>query len=316
MLKNHRRKSELLRTTAFLTAICILALLASCVKRSNVPISPNNNLSRPVSSGSGVGREIFPDKITIPVLMFHDVKTHEGGTWSISAENLRKKLEFLLANGYTPISFEKLVDYVDEKGGLPEKPVCITFDDGYFSNYKTVLPIVTELNVPVTVFMVCKTVREKEVVPNANEDVLCKMSAAELRIMEASDLVSIQSHTYGLHGENKSYSDEKRSCILPLAGEKKEDYKAIFARDCETAEKILAEAGVPRRLVLAYPEGRAHEWAEEVLRERGYRVSLTTDYGHKNHVTRGDKDSLYMLGRMNVNDATDDAAMLKYLERD
>lgn len=257
-----------------------------------------------------------PAEVNVPILMFHDVKTFEveGGTWSISAENFRGTLEFLLENGYTPISFEELVNYVDGEAEIPDKPVCITLDDGYYSNYKNVLPIITELNVPVTIFMTCKTVRQEGVMPSEDENILCKMSAEELRIMESSPLVHIQSHTYGLHGVNTSYSDSERDNALPLEGESKKAFKEIFARDCEAAEKVLADAGAEDYTVLSYPSGKYHKWTEEVLRERGYRVSLTVDNCNANTVVRGKPKSLYLLGRMNVNDETTEEQLLEYLE--
>lgn len=258
-----------------------------------------------------------PDEVKVPILMFHDVKTFEleGGTWSISAENFRSTLEFLLENGYTPISFEELVNYVDGVSDIPDKPVCITLDDGYFSNYKNVLPIITELNVPITIFMTCNTVRQEGVMPSEDENILCKMSAEELKIMETSPLVHIQSHTYALHGVNTSYSDIERDNAMPLETESKKAFKAIFAEDCEMAEKVLSDSGVKDYTVLSYPSGKNHKWTEEVLRERGYRVSLTTDNNHVNLVVRDKPKSLWLLGRLNVNDETTEAGLLEYLER-
>ncbi|MBQ9133078.1 MAG: polysaccharide deacetylase family protein, partial [Clostridia bacterium] len=143
--------------------------------------------------------ESVPDSVMVPILMFHDVKTYAGGTWSMSADNFRKRMEFLLDNGYTPVTFEQLADYADGAASLPKKPVCITFDDGYYSNYKNVLPIVTELQIPITVFVICSAVRPEGVEPDANEEALSMMSAAEIAQMEASPFVQVQSHTYDLH---------------------------------------------------------------------------------------------------------------------
>jgi len=32
-----------------------------------------------------------PQEVSVPILMFHDIKSFEGGEWSISCENFRKK---------------------------------------------------------------------------------------------------------------------------------------------------------------------------------------------------------------------------------
>ncbi len=260
--------------------------------------------------------EASPTAVTVPILMFHDVKTTEGGTWSMSAENFRNTLLFLLDCGYTPVFLDDLVNFVDGTAPLPAKPVVITLDDGYFSNYRSVLPIITELKVPVTIFMTCGTVREEGTIPCTNEQILYKMSMAELTIAQASPYVKIQSHTYALHGTNTSYSSTERDNSLPLKGENESEYKEIFSADCALAEEILRKIGSPASLAFSYPSGKHHSWTEEILRERGYRVSLTTDYSHRNRVVRGEPDSLHLLGRMNVNDETTEAALLRYLERE
>lgn len=288
-------KKTIIGILATLVAVLVLALCASVQD----------------SKGDHAGTS----EVIVPILMFHDVRTYEGGTWSISADNFRKTLLFLLDNGYTPISFTQLVDFVDGVSEIPKKPVCITLDDGYFSNYRNVLPIVTELKLPVTVFMTCRTVRQKGTVPGADESIFHKMSSAELEIMEASPYVQIQSHTYGLHGMNTSYSDVQRDNSLPLATESEAAFKEVFTRDCELAERVLANSGVDEQIVFSYPSGKYHEWTEDVLQERGYRVSITTDYSHTNVVIQGDRESLYLLGRMNVNDDTTEAGLLRYLER-
>lgn len=313
MISKRVAAGSFLKTLVLFVASCILSIVfLGC---SEDPSASSGDTAE-VAGSIGVGRpEEAPPRVMVPILMFHDVKTVEGGDWSISAEKFRSVLEFLRNNGYTPISFRKLADYVDGLCGIPEKPVCITLDDGYFSNYRTVLPIITEMKVPITVFMVCRTVRGEGVVPGADENKLCKMSLAELEIMEDSPFVQLGSHTFGLHGKNKTYSESERDCVLPFESESRSEYKEIFEKDCIQAEGILADAGVEETLVFAYPQGKYHKWTEEVLRKRGYRVSLTTDYGHVNLVEKGEPDTLFLLGRMNVNDKTTTSALLKYLER-
>lgn len=274
--------------------------------------------SKPIASTNVVlteSTEPEPESVMVPILMFHDVKTYAGGPWSISADHFRDKMEFLLENGYTPVSFAQLVDYVDGAGTLPEKPVCITFDDGYYSNYKNVFPIITELNIPITVFVIGGMIRADGVEPDPNEDALSMMNAAEIARMEASPLVQIQPHTYNLH--IVGYGDgEKRSNVLPLQSEDASAYKKMFAEDCALTESALAETGVAEYIVFSYPGGEYHRWAESVLRERGYRVTLTTNAGHRNLVVVGDPESLFLLGRLNVNDETTDKELLGYLRRE
>lgn len=255
-----------------------------------------------------------PESTSVPILMFHDVTASKGGTWSITEENFQSRMEFLLANGYTPISFDTLIAYADGEGELPDKPVCVTFDDGYYSNYKFVLPIITELNIPITVFAIGSAVRPEGTEPSPVGMTLDSMSICELREMQSSPLVQIRSHTYALHIAESAYGTQ-RADVLPLKGEDKETYQNMFKDDCAKAESLLQTVGVETHTVFSYPGGKHHRWSEEVLRERGYRVTLTTDYYTRNRIVRGDPESLFLLGRMNVNDDTTDAELLKYLNR-
>ena len=257
----------------------------------------------------------YPEAVDVPILMFHDVAITEGGTWSISAENFRETLQFLIGRGYTPISLESLMEYADGGDMIPQRSFCVTFDDGYYSAYSTVLPIITEMNVPITIFMNGRSVRDADEKPSTDKANLTKLSREELRELEESPLVSIQSHSFALHGKNTKYSVKKRDNALPLSGESEKNFKSIFNEDCRRSEKFLNSIGATESLVYSYPNGKHHTWTEQVLKERGYRITLTTNYSHRNVVERGKPETLYLLGRMNVNDSTTIEQLLRYIER-
>ncbi len=248
----------------------------------------------------------------VPVLMMHNMND-SGDTWSISEKYFKRIVGSLRENGFTPVSIDDLVSFAEGGGTLPEKPVVITFDDGYYSNYQLLLPLVSELEVPVSVFVKCETIREDGVEPPTDE--FGKMNLAEIKTLETSPFVSVYSHTHSLHGMNTNYGDAERESALPLEGESEADYKAVFTRDCERAEETLGRAGVTRFTAFSYPEGKSCEWAEEVLAERGYKVTFTTEYSKDNVVTKGDPSSLRLLGRMNINDDATEELLLQYLLR-
>ncbi len=248
----------------------------------------------------------------VPVLMMHDMND-SGDTWSISEDGFRRIVGLLDKNGFTPVSVDDLVSFVERNGTLPEKPVVLTFDDGYYSNYELLFPIVKELGIPVSVFVKGATIRVEGEDTPANK--LLKMSFEEIKELNSSPFVSVYSHTYALHGPNTSYGPDERDSALPLEGESEASYKEIFARDCERAEECLSRAGIKEFTAFSYPDGKSCEWAEDVLSERGYKVSFTTDYSRDNVLTQGDLSSLRMLGRMNVNDDTTEEQLLRYLDR-
>ena len=84
----------------------------------------------------------------VPVLYYHSVSDEPVGIriLSVTTADFEAQLQYLLENGYTPI-------YMDEYPSLYEKPVIITFDDGYEDNYTNVYPLLLKYNVKATIFI-------------------------------------------------------------------------------------------------------------------------------------------------------------------
>ena len=79
--------------------------------------------------------------VFLPVIMYHSV--HEGAPqdYVVTPSQLEDDLNWLAENGYSSVTAQELVDYTLGKGDLPEKPVLITFDDGFYNNLSLALPL-------------------------------------------------------------------------------------------------------------------------------------------------------------------------------
>lgn len=133
-------------------------------------------------------------KSYIPVLMYHKFKdqvepTKADQSMSVGTSLFEAQLKALLEDGYTPINFKQLQDYLSGKAGLPKKPIMITADDGYLCNYTKAYPILKKYNVPATFFVASLYVG----VTNEHEH----FTWEQAKEMEASGLIDIQSHTHG-----------------------------------------------------------------------------------------------------------------------
>ena len=85
----------------------------------------------------------------VPVLLYHHfAETAEIDT-VVSAQQFRQQMAALRDSGFTAITLEQMLDYVDHGTPLPEKPVLITMDDGYTSNLTIAAPILEEYGVTV-----------------------------------------------------------------------------------------------------------------------------------------------------------------------
>ena len=123
----------------------------------------------------------IPKGYKVPVLMYHAVSDDLWGVEElfVSPKNMEAQLKALLAAGCTPITFEDL-----DRVNTITKPVMLTFDDGYKDNYTELFPLLKKYNVKVTIFMITGAVGNNR-----------SLTAEQIKEMQASGLVSFQSHT-------------------------------------------------------------------------------------------------------------------------
>lgn len=94
----------------------------------------------------------------VPILCYHRVvpsplvNTRHG--ICVEAQDFKEQMKFLASKGYKTISLDILVDNLKGKTQLPQKPIIITFDDGYEDNYLYAFPILTEYNFTATIYLV------------------------------------------------------------------------------------------------------------------------------------------------------------------
>ena len=132
--------------------------------------------------------------VKIPILLYHDFVTTvpdsdpDNFNYINTPQSYEENIKVLLENGYTFISFQELNDANNGKISLPEKPILVTFDDGYASNYEYIFSILKKYNVKVSIFVVTDKIG-KEVYGKKY------LSWVQCREMQDSGLVEIFSHS-------------------------------------------------------------------------------------------------------------------------
>ena len=171
------------------------------------------------------------ENVNVPVLMYHAVSDDLWGYWDlfVSPQTIEEELLYLQENGFETIWFEDLSHVEDY-----EKPVILTFDDGYDDNYTELFPLLQKYNAKATIFVIPKAIGTPH-----------KMTAEQIYELSRSGLVSIQSHTYS-HG-NLSTMDEET---------------LIF--EMEESQKYLAALTGQVPYAVCYPEGTRSELSIEV----------------------------------------------------
>jgi len=71
----------------------------------------------------------------VPILMYHHIDGNLVEGNSVHEKLFGEQLDWLIANGFNTISFSQLNDYLIYGFALPEKPILLSFDDGYVDNY-------------------------------------------------------------------------------------------------------------------------------------------------------------------------------------
>lgn len=171
------------------------------------------------------------ENVNVPVLMYHAVSDDLWGYWDlfVSPQTIEEELLYLQENGFETIWFEDLSHIEDY-----EKPVILTFDDGYDDNYTELFPLLQKYNAKATIFVIPKAIGTPH-----------KMTAEQIYELSQSGLVSIQSHTYS-HG-NLSTMDEET---------------LVF--EMEESQKYLAALTGQVPYAVCYPEGTRSELSIEV----------------------------------------------------
>ena len=87
------------------------------------------------------------------ILLYHKVSNDpiDSQLLAVSPKNFRDQLVWLKEN-YEVIDLSHLIDKI-KKTSLHGNEIAITFDDGYRDNWTQMLPIISEIGIPVTVFI-------------------------------------------------------------------------------------------------------------------------------------------------------------------
>ncbi|MDX1889950.1 polysaccharide deacetylase family protein [Mycolicibacterium sp. 050158] len=93
---------------------------------------------------------------SVPILMYHSVAEDPPASTrrlSVSPHAFAEQVALLAGCGFTAMTFSALADAFETKRSLPERPVVLTFDDGYADFAANAWPILKRHGFPATVFV-------------------------------------------------------------------------------------------------------------------------------------------------------------------
>lgn len=229
--------------------------------------------------------------IFLPAIMYHSICGDEPQEYICTPEQADNDLKWLYDNGYKTVSAEQLIDYTHGKGELPDKPVLITLDDGFYNNLSELLPLLEKYDMCAVVSVVGRYTDDY-----APADPHCPrysyLTWEDISELIASGRVEIGNHTYDMHTVNG-----RRNGCSKNYGEDNEQYSEALNSDISVLQTELIQNTGYEPVVFAYPFGIVSRESLPVLRENGILMTLTCREA-PNHITR-DPDSLYGINRYN-----------------
>lgn len=185
----------------------------------------------------------------IVILNYHkidDVKI----ALSVAPADFDEQMSYLKAKGYHSITPDQLLDNLENGAPLPDKPLLITFDDGYLDNYTNAYPILKKYGFTATIFVVTDFLdREPQYITWAQARELTQAG------------FKIASHTMQ-HKSLVTLSDEE-----------------IKSELVGSAAALNYQLGKQSQY-LAYPTGTYNLRIAAMLKEAGYRGAFTIKYGN------------------------------------
>lgn len=184
----------------------------------------------------------------LPILTYHHIGSGTNPLF-VKSEIFDAQMDYLKKKGYTAVTLKEVVENLQSGQVLPNKPVVLTFDDGYRDFYGNALPILSKYSLRATLFVITQLVGGDDYV-----------TWDQLRVIVSSGLVTIGDHTLSHVSLPSVEEPEARNQILSA--------KSIL----ETNLGVTVDT-------FAYPYGGVSEEAEKVLAEGEFVAAVTTKRG-------------------------------------
>ncbi|BBB91965.1 MAG TPA: polysaccharide deacetylase family protein [Methylomusa anaerophila] len=185
----------------------------------------------------------------IPVLNYHGVEDNVNNPLALEIKDFEDQMAYLHTKGYTAITPDQLLDYLSAGKKLPDKPVLITFDDGYANNYTNAYPILKKYGFTAVFFLITDVIGHDPWYMNWDQ-------VKEMRQ---------QGFQFGSH--TLSHADLTK---VPVA--------QVNLQLVKSREGIEWRLNTPVRY-LAYPGGAYDSQIEKLVLQAGYKAAFSVKFG-------------------------------------
>jgi len=224
-------------------------------QQSKIIASGNNSYFRNIylpDRSDGFKPKFIPNYTAtckIPILMYHSIGYEKGNVLRVPKDKFYLEMKYLKENGFTSLSFDQLYNILSGTEKPPKKPILISFDDGYQDNYKNAYPILKELGLKATIFVITDCIDKNN----------SYITSKQIREMIKNG-IDVESHT------EKHYDLSNLSYNVQFQTLKKSREKLEYIEE----KKIK---------YLSYPVGKYNKYTEKAAKDAGYIMAVTTKPG-------------------------------------
>jgi peptidoglycan/xylan/chitin deacetylase (PgdA/CDA1 family) len=221
--------------------------------------------------------------LRVPILLYHyvedvaDPKDTIRKSLNIPPNILDSQIKTLVDSGYTFLTPADIPSYLEGKSLLPNKPIILSFDDGYEDFYTDAFPILKKYNARAVSYIITGSINKNNY-----------MSDAQIKEIINSHLVEIGAHTvHHAYLKGMSYNQAKSEIVQSKADLENEFHIPVVS--------------------FAYPYGAFDVQSVELVKKAGFNNAISTIPGIE--ITQ---DNIYYIYRIRPGVRTGEQ-LLKFL---
>jgi peptidoglycan/xylan/chitin deacetylase (PgdA/CDA1 family) len=217
----------------------------------------------------------------VPIMMYHAVEStprpRQYKHFYVLADEFAGQMRALKRAGYTALAFGDLAAILRDERPLPPRPILLTFDDGYANLWDNVHPLMRDLGLSYTVFLVSEKVgTTNDWVAAEGYEPTPLLTWEQIRLMQQDGGVDFQAHT--------ATHPPLAQIPLPEARREMADCKSTLERELQKTVDVLC-----------YPYGNVDDGVAKAAHDVGFTMAVTTQTGR---VRQG--DDVMRLPRLSV----------------
>jgi peptidoglycan/xylan/chitin deacetylase (PgdA/CDA1 family)/glycosyltransferase involved in cell wall biosynthesis len=206
----------------------------------------------------------IPRPRPLRVLAWHSIADLAGDPvlepYAVPADRFRDQLRALRRAGYRPVGVSEAVRFLEGRGGLPRRPVLLTFDDAYEDLAQAALPALEEHGAPAVAFAVSGRL-------GGTNEWDRKIGARALPLLDAAGLRELSERGIEIGAHSRTHP------VLTRVPDAEIDAEIAGSR------QDLERLGLPAPRLFAYPYGVEDERVRRAAQGAGFTAAFTVSPG-------------------------------------